>query len=188
MPSNASDSHAPPLVVDGTASSSPLPVIFTVSREPASGVTYSVTASGIVPPIATTTDTVCGASNAFGSLTTIEAVYVPAVSDDVFNATLIGVQFPLPDPNAEHGRAVPSVAVAHVADERSDTFSVPSPALVISIDRVGPFCPAAIETGPIVVSESRSAGAAIITVAAKPLRSEERRVGKECRSRWSPYH
>src|SRR5258706_7578114 len=24
--------------------------------------------------------------------------------------------------------------------------------------------------------------------AARPLRSEERRVGKECRSRWSPYH
>ena len=23
---------------------------------------------------------------------------------------------------------------------------------------------------------------------AKPSRSEERRVGKECRSRWSPYH
>src|SRR5256886_14106804 len=23
---------------------------------------------------------------------------------------------------------------------------------------------------------------------AKPVRSEERRVGKECRSRWSPYH
>ena len=22
----------------------------------------------------------------------------------------------------------------------------------------------------------------------KPVRSEERRVGKECRSRWSPYH
>ena len=22
----------------------------------------------------------------------------------------------------------------------------------------------------------------------KPMRSEERRVGKECRSRWSPYH
>ena len=22
----------------------------------------------------------------------------------------------------------------------------------------------------------------------KPTRSEERRVGKECRSRWSPYH
>ena len=25
-------------------------------------------------------------------------------------------------------------------------------------------------------------------VAARPCRSEERRVGKECRSRWSPYH
>ena len=22
----------------------------------------------------------------------------------------------------------------------------------------------------------------------KPIRSEERRIGKECRSRWSPYH
>src|SRR5260370_31195058 len=27
-----------------------------------------------------------------------------------------------------------------------------------------------------------------ITVGAATLRSEERRVGKECRSRWSPYH
>ena len=27
-----------------------------------------------------------------------------------------------------------------------------------------------------------------ITILAKQLRSEERRVGKECRSRWSPYH
>ena len=25
-------------------------------------------------------------------------------------------------------------------------------------------------------------------VSGEPLRSEERRVGKECRSRWSPYH
>ena len=28
----------------------------------------------------------------------------------------------------------------------------------------------------------------IITVSIGILRSEERRVGKECRSRWSPYH
>ena len=27
-----------------------------------------------------------------------------------------------------------------------------------------------------------------ISEMAKDLRSEERRVGKECRSRWSPYH
>ena len=26
------------------------------------------------------------------------------------------------------------------------------------------------------------------TVVGEPVRSEERRVGKECRSRWSPYH
>ena len=26
------------------------------------------------------------------------------------------------------------------------------------------------------------------TIIAPPSRSEERRVGKECRSRWSPYH
>ena len=26
------------------------------------------------------------------------------------------------------------------------------------------------------------------TVETMPVRSEERRVGKECRSRWSPYH
>ena len=25
-------------------------------------------------------------------------------------------------------------------------------------------------------------------VTVRPMRSEERRVGKECRSRWSPYH
>ena len=28
----------------------------------------------------------------------------------------------------------------------------------------------------------------LLTVMADAVRSEERRVGKECRSRWSPYH
>jgi len=28
----------------------------------------------------------------------------------------------------------------------------------------------------------------LLTIEPEPLRSEERRVGKECRSRWSPYH
>ena len=28
----------------------------------------------------------------------------------------------------------------------------------------------------------------VITASGKYIRSEERRVGKECRSRWSPYH
>ena len=29
---------------------------------------------------------------------------------------------------------------------------------------------------------------ATVAATAQPARSEERRVGKECRSRWSPYH
>ena len=35
-----------------------------------------------------------------------------------------------------------------------------------------------------------AAGVAAMTIAllSSPARSEERRVGKECRSRWSPYH
>ena len=28
----------------------------------------------------------------------------------------------------------------------------------------------------------------VATIGEPPTRSEERRVGKECRSRWSPYH
>src|SRR5256885_3491125 len=33
-----------------------------------------------------------------------------------------------------------------------------------------------------------STSLAAVHAAARALRSEERRVGKECRSRWSPYH
>src|SRR3712207_9591986 len=31
-------------------------------------------------------------------------------------------------------------------------------------------------------------GLGVLTAHGQPARSEERRVGKECRSRWSPYH
>ncbi len=34
----------------------------------------------------------------------------------------------------------------------------------------------------------QEAARGIFGVDAKDVRSEERRVGKECRSRWSPYH
>ena len=33
-----------------------------------------------------------------------------------------------------------------------------------------------------------SIGVGMIPIVAPTFRSEERRVGKECRSRWSPYH
>ena len=36
--------------------------------------------------------------------------------------------------------------------------------------------------------ESLSEGFDKVPVQNRPWRSEERRVGKECRSRWSPYH
>ena len=44
---------------------------------------------------------------------------------------------------------------------------------------------------PFTVTGTRGFREAIITqggVSVKEIRSEERRVGKECRSRWSPYH
>src|SRR3989449_10819177 len=37
-------------------------------------------------------------------------------------------------------------------------------------------------------SLAATAAPAAFTGAGRPARSEERRVGKECRSRWSPYH
>src|SRR5256885_12709120 len=49
------------------------------------------------------------------------------------------------------------------------------------------FCPAFTGSGESVfVTERSAAGGAQPTVYC--VRSEERRVGKECRSRWSPYH
>jgi len=36
--------------------------------------------------------------------------------------------------------------------------------------------------------DGRPASTAILFLLARGERSEERRVGKECRSRWSPYH
>ena len=42
--------------------------------------------------------------------------------------------------------------------------------------------------GKTVFGDRRIAGTAALISASNPIRSEERRVGKECRSRWSPYH
>src|SRR2546421_11783708 len=42
--------------------------------------------------------------------------------------------------------------------------------------------PRTVRTGALLAS------ALLLAFAAYALRSEERRVGKECRSRWSPYH
>ena len=43
--------------------------------------------------------------------------------------------------------------------------------------------------GPLILVLLGFSGAWIANLAVlEPYRSEERRVGKECRSRWSPYH
>ena len=44
------------------------------------------------------------------------------------------------------------------------------------------------ETGVIAVPRTKGEKNAAFDIAAANVRSEERRVGKECRSRWSPYH
>ena len=42
--------------------------------------------------------------------------------------------------------------------------------------------PAAVDKGIVVAIQKKQSGDSTV------YRSEERRVGKECRSRWSPYH
>src|SRR5579872_6741059 len=56
------------------------------------GGTYRVRLGGTLPPIATVTVMVCGASTAFGSLTVTMPVAVPAGSELVFNDRLMGRQ------------------------------------------------------------------------------------------------
>ena len=52
------------------------------------------------------------------------------------------------------------------------------------------FMAASIGTNPVIVRKilQQLKAAGLIEVARGTGRSEERRVGKECRSRWSPYH
>ena len=42
------------------------------------------------------------------------------------------------------------------------------------------------EAATLISDALKQAGSGVIEV--RRIRSEERRVGKECRSRWSPYH
>ena len=48
-------------------------------------------------------------------------------------------------------------------------------------------CAKALAIAELATSEDRS-GRCILVLTSSIVRSEERRVGKECRSRWSPYH
>src|SRR2546425_8353845 len=53
-------------------------------------------------------------------------------------------------------------------------------------ERIGRY--SFIGSGPVMTIISRGDQVDIRTASGSQRRSEERRVGKECRSRWSPYH
>src|SRR2546427_13013983 len=57
------------------------------------------------------------------------------------------------------------------------------------VDRCAPLI-AGLEEARQLVSDRRCAPSGVLRMTAPSMlgRSEERRVGKECRSRWSPYH
>src|ERR1039457_7612260 len=88
-----------------------------------------------------------------------------------------------------HFAAVGDAVVLAVAELELHPAQVPVPADTISKARVAgaKYSPKNAITGnlPFVTARAQS-----ITMAMRAgrLRSEERRVGKECRSRWSPYH
>src|SRR5260221_86501 len=79
--------------------------------------------------------------------------------------------------------------VVEVAAERNSTLVMPVPVeLLRFFDRVGPAAAAQPSAGQAQDTDAPpTLPPPAITVPAS-LRSEERRVGKECRSRWSPYH
>ena len=61
----------------------------------------------------------------------------------------------------------------------------------ISRSEVLDLCETIHASGPLPVFGARALGLFLcvrLTLTYLVLRSEERRVGKECRSRWSPYH
>ena len=67
--------------------------------------------------------------------------------------------------------------------------------MAITSELLGKLGGADVEVIPFSVETTRDLPTAIITMLEPPIgdtwwvaRSEERRVGKECRSRWSPYH
>src|SRR2546430_15486450 len=59
-----------------------------------------------------------------------------------------------------------------------------APALVLGADRLG----GVLDDDEVVFVGHPHHGVHVRHLAIKVDRSEERRVGKECRSRWSPYH
>ena len=69
-----------------------------------------------------------------------------------------------------------ALAQAPGAPSRSDSSGLPGPAIVVNRNTYSGSVP------------EGKATAEVLPISFNEARSEERRVGKECRSRWSPYH
>src|SRR2546429_5879599 len=74
--------------------------------------------------------------------------------------------------------ALPICAVSWAFDQPIETVAVEG-----RFQRVAP-----VDVERVVKEKVHGAGLLSVDLAAVRRRSEERRVGKECRSRWSPYH
>ena len=82
------------------------------------------------------------------------------------------------------GTVLGEVQFAVISGATGDTTLVAAQGAGIKIRVIGfAVVPAA---SAVVTFQSATGGTAL--TGAMTLRSEERRVGKECRSRWSPYH
>ena len=151
---------------------------------------------GTAPPIATVTVMVCGASTVLASPVTVRiAVCMPAPSDAVFNATLMGMHGTATWLVVVQGRAAPTAATAHGADEATVRDSAPSPALYASTTCAGPPDPTAMLAGPTAVFTRRNMGAALangVRLRARQLDARKRKTLRptrehpSCMPRYTP--
>ena len=73
--------------------------------------------------------------------------------------------------------------------ENNTTTPVSKTSVTKALVDATPVAKASVVSKDVTTTPTVAKASAITSVAATPIvRSEERRVGKECRSRWSPYH
>src|SRR2546426_12809695 len=88
------------------------------------------------------------------------------------------------------GESIAEATVVHLLVQAGDQVQTDQDIVEVETNKatmnVTAPCPGRVEKFLIKVNESYPVGAVLGYLEAS--RSEERRVGKECRSRWSPYH
>src|SRR2546425_9204305 len=102
-------------------------------------------------------------------------------------------QFESLNPGGHSSVPSPDNAIYHLAGAlaRLQSFSFPLRINEITrnyFERSAPLAAGQVSADFKAVAKQPPDAAAVQRLSASPYRSEERRVGKECRSRWSPYH